>query len=90
MSYFLKNTNLLINSNIIEEIIKNTHIFNNIVLASCLCIIKTSSKSNIAIIWVDIWNFQNGIKLKCLINRYFNIDHYITIIRGTNTNSGIS
>ena len=30
--YFLKNTNLLITSNIIKIVIKDTHIFNNIIL----------------------------------------------------------
>ena len=50
MLYFLENINLLITSNIIEEVIKDTHIFNDIVLASYLHIIKMSPKSNIAII----------------------------------------
>ena len=50
MLYFLENINLLITSNVIEEVIKDTHIFNDIVLASYLHIIKMSSKSNIAII----------------------------------------
>lgn len=50
MLYFLENINLLITSNVIEEVIKDTHIFNDIVLASYLHIIKMSPKSNIAII----------------------------------------
>ena len=54
-------------TNTIEEIIKNTHIFNNVILTSCPCIIKTSSK-------LDIWNFQTGMKTKCSINRCFNIE----------------
>jgi len=33
--YFVKNTNLSVISDIIESIIKSTHIFNNIVLESC-------------------------------------------------------
>jgi len=48
--YFLENINLSITSDIIEEIIKDTHIFNNIVLASCLHIIKAFSKSDMAVI----------------------------------------
>jgi len=48
--YFLENINLSITSDIIKEIIKDTHIFNNIVLASCLHIIKAFSKSDIAVI----------------------------------------
>lgn len=50
MLYFLENINLLITSNVIEEVIKDTHIFNDIVLASYLHIIKVSPKSDIAII----------------------------------------
>ena len=41
-SYFLENTNLLITSNIIEMVIKNSHIFNNIILVSWPHIIKVS------------------------------------------------
>ena len=35
ISYFIEDTNLSITSNIVKSIIKSTHIFNNIVLASC-------------------------------------------------------
>jgi len=38
----------------VEEIIKGSYIFNNIVLASKPCIIKVSPKSDMAIIWIDI------------------------------------
>ena len=54
MSYFLENTNLPITADIIEEVIKNTHIFNNIVLVSCPYIIKMFPKFNMAIIQIDI------------------------------------
>ena len=48
--YFLKNTNLYIISDIVEIVIKNSHIFNDIFLASQPHIIKTSSKLDIAMI----------------------------------------
>jgi len=48
--YFIKNTNLLIPIDIIETVIKCTHIFKNTILALCSRIIKASSKSDIAII----------------------------------------
>jgi len=35
ISYFIKNTILLITSDIVESVIKSTHIFNNTVLVSC-------------------------------------------------------
>jgi len=40
----------------VEEIIGESHIFNNIVLASKPCIIKVFPKLDIAIVWVDIWD----------------------------------
>ena len=59
--YFVKNTNLLIFSNIIESVIKLTHIFNNITLTFYFYIIKVSPKSDVTVIWVNIWDFQNGL-----------------------------
>ena len=48
--YFWDNTNLSITSDIIERVIKGTHIFDNIVLASHSQVIKISPKSDIAVI----------------------------------------
>jgi len=42
--YLIKNTNISITSNIVERIIKSMHIFNDVVLASKLRVIKASSK----------------------------------------------
>ena len=41
---------------IIKRVLKKTHLFKDIVLASKLCVIKASLKSDIAVIWVDIWD----------------------------------
>ena len=49
-------------------------------------IIRKSSKSDIAIVWIDIWDVQSSTKAKSLINKYFNIERYITIIWSTNMN----
>jgi len=54
ISYFVKDTNFPISPNIVESIIKLTHMFNNIVLAFYLCIIKASPKSDMVVIWVNI------------------------------------
>jgi len=78
-----------ITSDAVEDIIKKNHIFNNITLALKPCIIKVSYKSDIAIIWIDIWDVQSGNKSKGLINRCFNIGSYITTIRSTNMNPGV-
>ena len=47
---------------VVEDVIKKNHIFNNIILTSKPCIIKVSPKLDMAIIWIDIWNIQNGSK----------------------------
>ena len=48
--YLSEQTNTCITSDNIEKILKNIYIFNNIVLASKLRVIKMSPKSNIAIV----------------------------------------
>jgi len=50
ISYYLANTNSPITSNIVEEMIKNTHVFNDVILVSHPCIIKAFPKSNMSII----------------------------------------
>ena len=76
-------------SNDIKHIIKQNHIFNNVTLASKLRVIKAFSKSDMAIIWINIWDAQSGARAKDLINRCFNVRKYIATIRGANTNPGI-
>ena len=58
----------VITSDYIKGILKETYLFKNVVLASKLHVIKASPKSDIAVIWVDIWNFQNGSLAKNIIN----------------------
>ena len=50
ISYYSVNTNSLIIFDVVEEIIKNTHIFNNVILTSHSHIIKASPKLDIAVI----------------------------------------
>ena len=57
-----------INSDIMELFIKTLHIFDNINIASRFYIIKVSSKSDMAIVWIDIWDSQNSLTAKNLIN----------------------
>ena len=75
--------------NNIEEILKQNHIFNNISLALKPRVIKVSLKSDMSIVWLDIWDVQSGKNAKMLINRCFNIGNYIATIRGANINPGI-
>jgi len=75
--------------NNIEMILKQNHIFDNISLASKPRVIKVSSKSDMSIVWLDIWDVQSGSNTKMLINRCFNVGNYIVTIRGANMNPGI-
>jgi len=50
MLYIIKDTNIPINSSIVETIIKSMHIFNNMCLASKPHVIKALSKSDIVVI----------------------------------------
>jgi len=90
ISYF-PNNNLQdrLNASDVETIIKQNHIFNNIILASKPRVIKVSPKSDMAIVWIDIWDAQSGTKAKDLINRCFNVGSFITTIRGANANLGV-
>ena len=88
--YFIDKSNTCISSEDIEYILKNNHIFNDIVLASKPRIIKISPKLDIAIIWIDIWNTQNSNNTKKIINRQFNVGNIIAIVRGTNMNPDVS
>ena len=87
--YFQENTTTSIISNVVKNIFKENYIFNNIFLISKPKVIKVSPKSNMAIIWIDIWDIQSGSNTKMLINRCFNVDNYITTIQGANMNPGI-
>ena len=90
ISYFLKNSNIPILANLVKRIIKSNHIFNNIVIVSRPRVTKISSKLDIAIIWLNIWDIQSGSKAKGLINWCFNIGSHITTIHSANMNPGIS
>ena len=70
-------------------ILKQNHIFDNISLASKPRVIKVSPKSDMSIIWLDIWDVQSSSNAKMLINRCFNVGNYITTIRGANMNPGV-
>jgi len=41
------------------------------------------------IIWIDIWNIQNGSTAKSIINRQFNISSFIATVCGANMKSGV-
>ena len=87
--YISEVTHTLITADVVEKIIKDNHIFNNIILTSRPRVIKVLLKSDMLIVWIDIWNAQSGTKAKGLINRCFNIGSYITTICSANMNLGV-
>jgi len=87
--YFVDKSNTCISSEDIEYILKNNYIFNDIVLVSKPRIIKVSPKSDMAIVWINIWDTQNSNNAKKIINRHFNVGSVIAIVRGTNMNPGV-
>ena len=87
--YINKKSNSHISPEDIKKILKNNHIFSNIILVSRPRIIKVSLKLDMTIIWIDIWNTQNSSKAKSIINWYFNMGSFITMVCGANINPGV-
>ena len=54
---------------IIKGVIKELHLFKDMTLASKPCVIKASSKSDKAVVWVDIWDSQSSSCAKNIINQ---------------------
>jgi len=79
----------VISSNFIEGVLKETHLFKGVVLASKPHVIKAFLKSEMAVVWVDIWDSQSGSSVKNIINCRFNIGRFIVTIKGTNINPGV-
>ena len=79
----------IISPDFIEGVLKETHLFKGVVLASKPHVIKVSPKSDMAVVWVDIWDSQSGSLAKNIINRRFNIGRFIATIKGTNMNPGV-
>ena len=78
-----------ISPDFIEGVLKETHLFKGVVLASKPCIIKASPKLDMVVVWVDIWDSQSGSSVKNIINCCFNIRQFIATIKDTNMNPGI-
>jgi len=87
--YFIENSNISISLEFVELVIKSNYVFNNLSLASKPQVIKVLPKSDIAIVWINIWDAQSGYKAKNLINRSFNVGSYIMTICSANMNSSV-
>ena len=80
----------VISPDIIEGVLKDSHLFKDTTLALKPHVIKASPKSDKAVVWVDIWDFQSGSCAKNIITRWFNVGWFIATIHGTNMNPGVS
>ena len=58
---------------VIKGVLKDLHLFENIVLASKPQVIKVSSKSDMMVVWINLWDSQSGSSAKNIINCCFNI-----------------
>ena len=87
--YFGNNLSTPITNSQVEDILSKTYMFKDITLASRPRVICASKNSDMAVIWINIWDSQNGTKAKTLINRSFNFGRHITTVRGTSMNPGI-
>ena len=90
LPYLFKNTNEPITSQLVEKVLKELYIFKDIKFSSKPRVIKASSNSNLAVIWLDIWDSQSGSKVKSIINCHFNIGRFIATICGTSISPDVS
>ena len=88
LPYLWADSNKITSENV-TDFMKHIDLFENVSLATKPRIIKALPKSDMAIIWFDIWDTQNGSKAKLLINYSFNLGCHITMVRATNMNSGV-
>jgi len=63
----------IISPDFIKGVLKETHLFKGVVLASKPRVIKASPKSDMVVVWVDIWDSQSGSLANNIINCHFNI-----------------
>jgi len=88
LPYLRADGNRITSENVVN-FMKHTDLFEAVSLVSKSQIIKASPKSDIAIIWFDIWDTQSSSKAKSLINHSFNLGQYIATVRVTNMNPGV-
>jgi len=61
---YIQPSGIAISSDDIINYLKDSNLFEDTTLAAKPRIIKASPKSDMAIIWIDIWDSQNGSKAK--------------------------
>ena len=79
--YLMENTDMPISLSVVESILNVNYIFNNMLIILKPYVIKTSPQSDMAIVWLDIWDVQSSSKAKSLINRCFNVESHISKLK---------
>jgi len=87
--FYGNNSSAPITNTQVEGVLSRLSMFDNITLASRPRVVRVSPKSDMAVVWIDIWDSQSGTKAKTLVNRSFNFGRHIAIFRGTNMNPGV-
>ena len=87
--YYGNNFSNPINNSQVEEILSKTDMFHGITLAACPRVLQASRNSDMSVIWIDIWNSQNSMKAKSIINQFFNFGRHITMVGGTSINPSV-
>jgi len=67
-SYLVEGTNQPITSKIVTEATQQIYIFKDVTLTSKPYIIKVLFNSDSAVVWVNVWDLQNGSITKSIIN----------------------
>ncbi|KXN91782.1 Pol polyprotein, partial [Leucoagaricus sp. SymC.cos] len=70
--------------------LKHNPLFENISLASTPHVMKVSLHSDMAVIWIDIWDLQKSTQAKTLINCTLNFDYDVATILACNMHPDIS
>jgi len=87
VGYLLYSSELgVMTPDIIEGVLKDSHLFKDAILALKPRVIKALPKSDKAVVF---WDSQSGSCAKNIINHQFNVGRFIATIRRTNMNPGV-
>ncbi|KAF5347025.1 hypothetical protein D9756_011012 [Leucocoprinus leucothites] len=88
--YWVSNSSNPLSPAFVEQALGQSSLFENVILAARPRVMKSSPKSDTAVVWFDIWDSQNGTKAKTLVNRTINFGRHIGTIRATSMHPGVA
>ncbi|KAF5345868.1 hypothetical protein D9756_011193 [Leucocoprinus leucothites] len=88
--YWVANSSNPLSPAFVEQALRQSSLFENIIVAACPRVMKASPKLDTAVVWFDIWDSQNGTKAKTLVNRTINFGQHIGTIHATSMHPGIA